>query len=82
MITPVSPLRVREGQRVSFECIAEGSPSPSVSWQSARRRLDPSNAGSAVFDIASVTRADAGIYVCVAQNSAGRSEGRLELVGK
>ncbi len=37
-ISQRSPLRVRVGERVSFECQGEGSPTPNVYWEYPARR--------------------------------------------
>ncbi|CAH1774180.1 unnamed protein product, partial [Owenia fusiformis] len=88
MISPRSPLNIREGQALRIECVAEGDPTPTVYWQTSdnfRTEGIPEGAvgaqpGSAVFEITRVTVRDAGVYICVAQSSSGRSEERFELI--
>ncbi|XP_069938272.1 basement membrane-specific heparan sulfate proteoglycan core protein isoform X44 [Cherax quadricarinatus] len=80
-----SPYMVRIGERVRLECSAQGDPAPSVTWQKLQVNFPsviPSRSTSpsvAVYEIASVTRADEGTYQCTARNSAGVSEERIQL---
>lgn len=89
-----SPLRIQAGQRVYIECIADGSPPPTLYWRypTGRRPADPISGqpgvsgpparGSAILNIASISKQDEGVYYCVAENRAGQSEQRFEIVGK
>ena len=83
-VTQAGPLTVQEGGSVSIECIAEGSPTPTIHWEGpvdvamvAGRRE-----GSAVMRIDSVTQAHSGTYTCVAVSDAGRSDSTVELIGE
>ncbi|XP_071516712.1 basement membrane-specific heparan sulfate proteoglycan core protein-like isoform X3 [Panulirus ornatus] len=80
-----SPHLVRIGERVRLECSAQGDPAPSVNWQRLQINIEsniPSVSVSptvAVYEIASVTKADEGTYQCTARNTAGLSEERIQL---
>jgi hypothetical protein len=93
-IQPSKTVYALIGQRVTLECTADGDPIPSVYWIEPVRRgrgdvpleVDPSTpersfAGTAIVDIASVERDDQGTYTCVASNTGGRTEDRVQLVG-
>ncbi len=87
MLSPASPHHVRVGQRVVIECVAEGDPMPTVYWEAPQRigvGATPrgESHGSAVLEIGSVTDADQGTYVCVADNGQGRTEGVIQLISK
>ncbi|XP_060586623.1 basement membrane-specific heparan sulfate proteoglycan core protein-like isoform X4 [Ruditapes philippinarum] len=92
-IQPSKTVYALIGQRVTLECTADGDPIPSVYWIEPVRRgrgdvpleVDPSTpersfAGTAIVDIASVERDDQGTYTCVASNTGGRTEDRVQLV--
>ena len=89
MISPQSPHRVREGELVYMECVADGDPTPNVHWESPRgtSTFDASaplgsRPGAAQLQINSVTTRDAGSYVCVADNGVERMRETFELIGK
>ena len=78
------------GQRISLECVAQGSPVPSVYWryQSTPSRGDlpmwsqrEPQTGSATLTIESVTNVDSGNYVCVASNDGGQVEETAQIIG-
>nr|XP_022341960.1 basement membrane-specific heparan sulfate proteoglycan core protein-like isoform X4 [Crassostrea virginica] len=77
------------GQRISLECVAQGSPVPSVYWryQSTPSRGDlpmwsqrEPQTGSATLTIESVTNVDSGNYVCVASNDGGQVEETAQII--
>uniref|UniRef100_A0A667Y8Y7 Neural cell adhesion molecule L1 n=1 Tax=Myripristis murdjan TaxID=586833 RepID=A0A667Y8Y7_9TELE len=66
---------VLRGETLELECIAEGLPTPEISWSKESGEL-PSNRMSLknfqkTLEIRDVTEADAGDYRCVAKNSLG-----------
>ncbi|XP_050723887.1 basement membrane-specific heparan sulfate proteoglycan core protein-like isoform X5 [Eriocheir sinensis] len=81
-----SPYTVSIGEPVRLACYAQGDPAPSVSWKRLQVNFPtpiPSastSPGVAEYVITSVSQADAGTYVCSAQNTAGTSEERLQLL--
>ncbi|XP_064642804.1 basement membrane-specific heparan sulfate proteoglycan core protein-like isoform X7 [Lineus longissimus] len=89
-VQPTSPIRVRVGQPVVFECRAEGEPNPNVYWQRVQPRgtaaspsSDPravSRPGLARYTINAAAVTDAGLYICIASNDAGRVEERMEII--
>ncbi|NXB77102.1 HMCN1 protein, partial [Donacobius atricapilla] len=69
-------LKVQAGQRVELPCSAQGVPVPSVSWFRGTSAV-PADGGKflqspdGALGISGVQLPDAGIYTCVATNSAG-----------
>uniref|UniRef100_A0A8C9N9E0 Hemicentin-1 n=1 Tax=Serinus canaria TaxID=9135 RepID=A0A8C9N9E0_SERCA len=69
-------LKVQAGQRVELPCSAQGVPAPLVSWFRGTSPV-PTDGGKflqspdGALGISSVQLPDAGIYTCVATNSAG-----------
>uniref|UniRef100_A0A1B6EDX6 Basement membrane-specific heparan sulfate proteoglycan core protein n=1 Tax=Clastoptera arizonana TaxID=38151 RepID=A0A1B6EDX6_9HEMI len=87
-IYPPSPVTVSPGQRVKLECRASGHPQPSVSWSRHQtgasffnmQEITAKSLNLAVYEIPSVTEDDDGSYTCVAENSAGPVEERIQLI--
>lgn len=88
IIQPSRTVYAVVGQRITLECIGQGSPTPSVYWRydSAPNRGDlpinlPQGAGSATLTIESVANTDSGNYVCVATNNVGTTENTAQIIG-
>ncbi|TSP90474.1 Leucine-rich repeat and immunoglobulin-like domain-containing nogo receptor-interacting protein 1 [Bagarius yarrelli] len=69
-------VHVEEGQKVLFDCIVDGDPSPSVFWVSPRRTLLPTTGRIRVLSNGSLEMLfvhvqDSGMYYCFASNVAG-----------
>ncbi|XP_018620980.1 neuronal cell adhesion molecule-like isoform X10 [Scleropages formosus] len=66
---------VLRGDVLEMECIAEGLPTPSITWRKEGGDLDSSRTSFKNFHktlrIVSVTEADAGVYRCTASNHLG-----------
>ncbi|XP_025416415.1 basement membrane-specific heparan sulfate proteoglycan core protein isoform X4 [Sipha flava] len=89
-LRPSGVLTVLPGTQVKLNCQATGNPSPTVSWSKLTRgytpysnvesfsRVDSSNVAEYIIDSAQLS--DTGTYSCVAQNSAGPAEDRVQLV--
>ncbi|XP_071944831.1 basement membrane-specific heparan sulfate proteoglycan core protein-like [Antedon mediterranea] len=89
-ITPDSPAEYRQGDEALFECIGTGSPTPSIHWMKmddgTRQYTRMANEagmtissaqGSAMLSISSIVDADAGQYMCRAENAAGYAQKEL-----
>ncbi|XP_051895600.1 basement membrane-specific heparan sulfate proteoglycan core protein isoform X2 [Pristis pectinata] len=81
----ISPQRIEvpEGDTVRLYCRAGGHPSPTLTWKKRGGELPPqakierTDIGTLI--IPSITAAQAGVYLCVGTNTAGSSEGRIEV---
>ncbi|XP_030000348.1 hemicentin-1 [Sphaeramia orbicularis] len=65
---------LNKGQGLALSCHAQGTPSPVISWtvnNSPFTGASVDEAGRSSLIIDNVTMADAGTYVCVAENSVG-----------
>ncbi|KAM8887343.1 hemicentin-1 [Spinachia spinachia] len=65
---------LNKGQRLALSCHAQGTPSPVISWNvnnSPYSGAAVDEAGRSSVIVENVTVADAGTYVCVADNSVG-----------
>ncbi|CAG5123328.1 unnamed protein product, partial [Candidula unifasciata] len=72
-------IQTSEGDRVDFQCIAEGSPRPVVRWTKGPSDPLPSNIytdETGVFRINSVSSTDQSEYYCTATNSQGTTSVR------
>ncbi|XP_070560391.1 basement membrane-specific heparan sulfate proteoglycan core protein-like isoform X2 [Ptychodera flava] len=87
-INPPGVLEVKVGQAISLECMAEGDPMPSLTWERMGEEempetmeviRDNETPGSAVFRIMSAAMDDSGTYVCKASSPAGDVEDRIVL---
>ncbi|XP_060879808.1 basement membrane-specific heparan sulfate proteoglycan core protein isoform X7 [Metopolophium dirhodum] len=87
-LRPSGTITVLPGKQVKLRCQATGKPSPTVTWT----KLTPdypsypesrSNSGSsdtAEYIIENAQPSDIGTYSCIAQNSAGPVEERVQLI--
>ncbi|XP_033097920.1 basement membrane-specific heparan sulfate proteoglycan core protein-like [Anneissia japonica] len=89
-ISPASPAEFRLGDEALLECIGTGSPIPSIHWMKMNYDTQQytrmashegmtlsARQGSAMLSISSITNADAGQYMCRAENSAGYAQQEL-----
>ncbi|KOB69320.1 Terribly reduced optic lobes [Operophtera brumata] len=62
--------------RIVLECVATGSPKPSISWQRASRRPLPMSSEhyDELFIIESAREEDSGEYRCIATNTVGAAD--------
>jgi len=65
---------VRSGSTITLECRAQGNPMPKVAWTRQNSMMpsgEKSRVGSSVV-VEQVSRHDAGVYVCSAENGVGK----------
>ena len=73
-----SLLQVVEGGQAELTCRAEGSPAPLVRWSGPRGEERAYN--TSTLRLARVTRTEAGLYTCTAENGAGyQAEAEINL---
>ncbi|VDI31578.1 Hypothetical predicted protein, partial [Mytilus galloprovincialis] len=69
------------GSDVLYECIATGIPKPNITWikigdeQFRNIQKEHSHSQGPLLHFPSMTEADNGYYICIAENSVGRIEG-------
>lgn len=75
---PLEPVTVSEGEKLSLKGHATGSPPLTIQWMKDRRELKSSGNtritfvdGTACLEINSVSKSDAGDYLCKASNATG-----------
>lgn len=66
-VPPLVDVSAIEGSSHSLSCLAEGDPTPQVTW--SRDSLMISTNGVLTFAV--VARSDGGTYTCTASNTAG-----------
>uniref|UniRef100_A0A3B4WQH5 Ig-like domain-containing protein n=1 Tax=Seriola lalandi dorsalis TaxID=1841481 RepID=A0A3B4WQH5_SERLL len=74
----LEPASVNEGEKLSLKCHVSGSAPLSIQWMKDRRELKSSGntkitfvGGMACLEISSVSKTDAGDYLCKASNAIG-----------
>ncbi|KAL1421369.1 hypothetical protein MTO96_000452 [Rhipicephalus appendiculatus] len=80
-----NPYAVRVGDQIRLDCIAEGDPKPTVTWErigqpiTTYSNIEELQGGTTTLFIRRVAPSDSGIYVCKAANHGGLSEERIEV---
>ncbi|XP_075744886.1 terribly reduced optic lobes isoform X26 [Rhipicephalus microplus] len=80
-----NPYAVRVGDQIRLDCIAEGDPRPTVTWErigqpiTTYSNIEELQGGTTTLFIRRVAPSDSGIYVCKAANHGGLSEERIEV---
>lgn len=77
-------LKLKTGARAILECLAVGSPSPTISWYTHDRPIRPGGrieieAENTRLIINDIKESDGGLYVCQARNSQGFREVSAEV---
>uniref|UniRef100_A0A3Q2QKN4 Basement membrane-specific heparan sulfate proteoglycan core protein n=1 Tax=Fundulus heteroclitus TaxID=8078 RepID=A0A3Q2QKN4_FUNHE len=76
----IEEMRVVEGQTVTMECKATGSPPPVITWSKLRAPLPwKHTVADGVLTLTGVGRQDSGQYICNATNTLGYSEAYTEM---
>lgn len=68
-------MEVKKGTSVALECIAEGNPTPRITW-SRKNNLLPGGEQTAITSVLALDKVDrhhAGIYQCTASNGIGQN---------
>ena len=72
-----------QGSPVSVSCIATGTPESDVAWINIlNTQVMSSRIKKTYLTFSSISKADAGVYTCRANNSAGSVEKALEITVK
>ena len=79
----MSPLSIKgsytEGSSVNITCSATGKPEPEVSWI-RNGQTKSSGRSTAYLNFNQIKRTDDGLYICIANNSAGTKSHKEILV--
>ena len=67
-----------EGSHVNITCAATGKPDPEVKW-THKGQVKSSGQNTTYLSFCKTDKKDAGIYTCIANNSAGRIAKQLKL---
>ncbi|XP_078281510.1 basement membrane-specific heparan sulfate proteoglycan core protein [Rhinoraja longicauda] len=75
-----SPAKVRDGETLELYCQATGDPQPVITWRRARGRLTSNHqVQGPLLRIRPASRAEAGDYVCHAENSLGMQDAAVSV---
>lgn len=83
-IAPESHKNIKSGASIVFYCEADGNPKPYITWVKEGRPVTQTNriylaSENTELHIEHVKETDAGMYVCVAENSNGKTESGASL---
>lgn len=83
-IAPENHTNIKSGASIVFYCEAEGTPKPYISWVKEGSPVDQTNriylaSENTELHIEHVKENDSGMYVCVAENSNGKTESSAKL---
>lgn len=86
-IEKLQPIHTPDGYTIQFECQVEGSPRPQITWFRQTAIIKPSQDFQMFYDednvatliIREVFPEDAGMFTCVAKNTAGFASSTTEL---
>lgn len=83
-IAPESHKNIKSGATIVFYCEADGTPKPYISWMKEGRPVTQTNriylaSENTELHIEHVKETDAGMYICVAENSNGKTESGAKL---
>ncbi|XP_031583338.1 basement membrane-specific heparan sulfate proteoglycan core protein-like [Oreochromis aureus] len=82
-LTPSGPLRVRKGEAVSVECRAQGRPNPTLSWKrqgSTLKLVTAEENDVNTIKFPAIHPDDSGVYICLAENTEGMTEAKIEII--
>ena len=80
-LTPSGSVTLEEGSPLNLVCsITAGDPAPMVSWRKLGDRVESVGTASPTFSLPRVRKEDEGTYACIASNSAGEAEERVQVI--
>ena len=80
-LSPSGSITLKEGSPLNLVCtIRAGDPPPSVSWRKLGDTVESVGTASPTFSLPAVRKEDEGTYACIASNSAGEAEERVQVI--
>ena len=80
-LSPSGSVTLNEGRPLNLVCTIEaGDPPPSLSWRKLGDTVEPVGTASPTLSLPAVTKEDEGTYACIASNSAGEAEERVQVI--
>ena len=79
-ITPRGSVTVQLGSPLLIRCSVSGDPTPVISWRKIGRSMKTVGTSSPVLQFNRVSKNDEGTYACVANNIAGETEERVQVI--
>ena len=80
-LSPSGSVTLNEGRPLNLVCTIEaGDPPPSLSWRKLGDTVESVGTASPTLSLPAVTKEDEGTYACIASNSAGEAEERVQVI--
>ena len=81
-LEPTGPqMTLTEGSPLTIVCtVRGGDPPPSLAWRRIGDRMETVGGASPTFSLPAVRKEDEGTYACIATNTAGEAEERLQVI--
>eukprot|EP00092_Neocalanus_flemingeri_P030526 GFUD01033144.1.p1 GENE.GFUD01033144.1~~GFUD01033144.1.p1 ORF type:complete len:1379 (+),score=380.56 GFUD01033144.1:81-4217(+) len=79
-LEPEGSVTLMVGSPLTIKCLATGDPTPQITWKKMGISMSELGTTSPTLEFASLNKQDEGTYSCVATNTAGQMEDRLQVI--
>ena len=79
-VSPQGSVFVKLGSQLTIRCSVSGDPTPTLSWRKIAPGVRQLGSSSPVLQVFQVSKEDEGTYACVAENIAGETEERVQVI--